>query len=157
MRRSYVKRTRIPATAQAVFDWHEHPDAFKQLTPPWERVRVLRRQGGIRDGASLSLLVGPMPFALRWDLRHHSYRYGSEFTDEQVAGPFKVWRHTHRMIPEGDEACVLEDAIDYELPFGRIGHCLGGAYIRSKLNRLFTFRHDVTRQQFAPTSKASTT
>ena len=36
-----VKRTRIPAPAAEVFQWHDRPDAFEQLTPPWESVRVV--------------------------------------------------------------------------------------------------------------------
>jgi ligand-binding SRPBCC domain-containing protein len=63
-RDTFVASTRLPASARAVFDWHEAPGAFERLTPPWERVRVLRHEGGIRDGARVSLLVGPWPLSL---------------------------------------------------------------------------------------------
>jgi len=46
----FVRRSRIPAPAATVFHWHDRPDAFEQLTPPWERVRVVERTGGIADG-----------------------------------------------------------------------------------------------------------
>jgi len=67
----------------------------------WERVRVVRHEGGIRDGAQVSLRVGPAPFSLRWDLEHRDYQYGQSFTDVQVAGPFRYWKHVHRMISAG--------------------------------------------------------
>lgn len=68
MRRiTFVATTPLPASADAVFDWHEAPGAFERLTPPWERVRVVRHVGGIRDGAQVWLRVGPAPFSLRWD------------------------------------------------------------------------------------------
>ena len=38
----FVATSRIPASAEAVFEWHEAPGAFEQLTASWERVRVLR-------------------------------------------------------------------------------------------------------------------
>ncbi|MEO6235593.1 MAG: SRPBCC family protein [Vicinamibacterales bacterium] len=146
---TFVASSRIPASAEAVFDWHEAPGAFEQLTPPWERVRVVRQEGGIRDGAHVSLLVGPAPFSLRWDLEHRDYQHGRSFTDQQRSGPFRYWKHVHRMIPEGPDACVLEDTIEYELPLGRVGWLVGRLFVERKLRRLFAFRHDVTRRAFA--------
>ena len=145
---TFVATTRIPAPAGAVFDWHEAPGAFEQLTPSWERVRVLSHAGGIRDGARVSLLVGPAPFALRWDLEHRDYRPGRSFTDVQLKGPFRYWKHVHRMIPEGPHACVLEDTIEYELPLGALGRLVGKPFAQRKLKRLFAFRHAVTRRAF---------
>lgn len=138
----------IPASAREVFDWHEAPGAFERLTPPWERVRVLRHEGGIRDGAQVSLLVGPPPFALRWDLEHRDYQYGSSFTDVQVRGPFRYWRHVHKMIPQGPHACLLDDSIEFELPLGILGKVIGGPIARRKLTRLFEYRHAVTLRAF---------
>ena len=149
MRRiTFVATTPLPASAEAVFDWHEAPGAFERLTPPWERVRVMRHEGGIRDGAQVSLRVGPAPFSLRWDLEHRDYQYGQSFTDVQVAGPFRYWKHVHRMIPQGPQASVLEDTIEYELPFGTIGWLIGRPFVQRKLTRLFACRHEVTRQAF---------
>jgi len=149
MRRiTFVATTPLPASADAVFDWHEAPGAFERLTPPWERVRVVRHVGGIRDGAQVWLRVGPAPFSLRWDLEHRDYRHGRSFTDVQVAGPFRYWKHVHRMIPQGPDSSVLEDAIEYELPFGAIGWLVGRFFVQRKLKRLFAFRHAVSRQAF---------
>ena len=38
---TFAASTLIPASADAVFDWHEEPGAFQRLTPPREPVRVL--------------------------------------------------------------------------------------------------------------------
>ncbi len=71
------------------------------MTPPREPVRLLRHVGGIKDGARVSLRVGPWPFSLGWELAHRDYRF---------------WKHVHRMVPQGPDACLLEDTIEYELP-----------------------------------------
>lgn len=143
---TFAATSRIAASADTVFDWHEAPGAFARLTPPWERVRVLSHEGGIRDGARVSLLVGPAPFSLRWDLEHVDYQRGRSFTDIQRRGPFRYWKHVHRMIPDGPDACVLEDTIEYELPLGILGSLCGGWFVRRKLKRLFDYRHAVTRR-----------
>jgi ligand-binding SRPBCC domain-containing protein len=67
-------------------------------------VRVVTHEGGIRDGAQVPLRVGPKPFALRWDLEHRDYQPGRSFTDLQLAGPFRYWKHVHRMVPLGPQA-----------------------------------------------------
>jgi ligand-binding SRPBCC domain-containing protein len=54
------------------------------------------------------------------------------------------------MTPQGSQACLLEDTIEYELPLGAIGRLVGGPLVRRKLKRLFAYRHDVTRQAFEP-------
>lgn len=148
--KKFVKQTRIPASAEAVFAWHEAPGAFARLTPPWEKVRVLHHSGGIRDGADVRLLVGTMPFALRWDLTHCDYQAGRSFTDRQVQGPFKEWVHVHRMIPDGEDACLLEDHISYAVPGGPLAEWVADYIIKRKLARLFAYRHDVTRNAFLP-------
>lgn len=153
-RSTFVKSVFLPATADAVFDWHERPGAFERLTPPREPVRVLRHEGGIRDGARVSLRVGPWPFALRWELEHRDYQRGRSFTDVQISGPFKYWKHVHRMIPEGP-GCRLEDAIEYELPLGILGRLAGRLFVQPKLRRLFDYRHEVTRQAVAPQGRGA--
>lgn len=145
---TFVASSSIPASAEAVFDWHEAPGAFERLTPPWERVRVLSHEGGIRDGARVSLLVGPRPVSLRWDLQHQEYQHGRSFTDVQISGPFRYWKHDHRMMPQGEDSCVLEDTIEYQLPFGAIGRLCGRWLVQRKLTRLFRYRHAVTRRAF---------
>lgn len=149
-RHTFVASTLVDTSAEALFDWHEAEGAFERLTPPSEPVVVLRHVGGIRDGAQVSLKVGPWPFSLRWDLEHRDYQKGRSFTDQQVKGPFRYWKHVHRMIPQGDHQCLLEDRIEYELPFGALGSLIGRPIMQHKLKKLFAFRHEVTRRAFAP-------
>jgi len=52
--------------------------------------------------------------------------------------------------PDGHDACILEDVIEYELPFGAVGHVLGRPFVEWKLKRLFEFRHKVTRRALEP-------
>jgi uncharacterized protein len=147
---TFAKTLHLPASADAVFAWHEAPGAFDRLTPPNEPVRVLRHVGGIQDGARVSLQVGPWPFSWRWDLEHRDYQQGRSFTDVQVRGPFRYWKHIHRMIPHGPASCVLEDSIEYELPLGIAGRLVGRLFMQPTLKRLFAYRHAVTRRAFEP-------
>ena len=77
----------LPVSAEEAFAWHERPGAFERLIPPWERVTVLERSGGIREGArtAVSVRIGPARF--RWVAVHRDYVEGRRFVDEQVGGP----------------------------------------------------------------------
>jgi uncharacterized protein (TIGR01777 family) len=134
----------MPASAEALFAWHERPGAFMRLAPPWTPVR-LERFEGIRDGNRAVIRLGPGP-GLRWVAEHHDYVAGQQFCDRQVTGPFRAWHHTHRMEPLEDGTSRLIDDIYYEPPLGALGELLGHAAIRHQLARQFAYRHRITRQ-----------
>ncbi len=150
----FVRRSRIAAPAAEVFRWHARPGAFERLTPPWERVAVVEKTGGIEDGARAVLRMGAGPFAVRWVAEHHDYVEGAQFRDVQVSGPFARWEHTHRVAPDGPSACYLEDCIEYALPFGALGALFGGGLVRRRLARTFGYRHRVTAQDVAAHARA---
>lgn len=124
-----------------VFAWHERPGALERLTPPWADSRVIRREGGIRDGAEVELEVGVGPTTFRWHLRHRDFVEGQAFSDEQVSGPMKRWKHTHRFLPTEDGGTLLEDEVDFEAPLGFAGQAVVPSMVEHELDRLFAFRH----------------
>jgi len=153
---TFSRRSRIASPAAALFEWHKRPGAFERLSPPWEKVRVLERSGGIGPGDRLVVLVPVAPLVhSRWTVEHRDYIEGRQFRDVQLRGPFAHWVHTHRVEPEGPNASVLDDSIEYRLPLGPLGARFGAPLVRAKLERLFRYRHAVTaadltrHQQFA--------
>jgi uncharacterized protein (TIGR01777 family) len=142
---SFVRRTRIEAPAQDVFEWHKRPGAFERLQPPWEKVEVVERSGGIRDGDRVAIRSRLGPMWMRWTIEHRDYVEGEQFRDVQISGPFRKWEHTHRIISDGPNACTLEDDIIYEPPLGALGNMFGTRVVESKLDRMFQYRHAVTR------------
>ncbi|MFT4542831.1 MAG: ligand-binding SRPBCC domain-containing protein [Planctomycetota bacterium] len=143
-RYGFVARVELDATAEEVYDWHMLPDAFEQLTPPWEPIEVESKTATIEEEGSLvtiRLRVGP--FRPRWVSRHHDCIPGRQFCDTQIKGPFALWEHKHSFIPNGDGS-ILEDHIEYALPGGQVAHWLAGWFVRRKLKRMFDYRHQVT-------------
>lgn len=141
---SFVFETLLDAAALDVFNWHARPGAFERLVPPWQRVRVLERSGGIRDGDRVELLVGAGLLRTRWQLEHREYEVGRQFCDVQVRGPFAHWVHRHEFVPVEAGRCLLRDEIHYGLPGGAVGAALGERRIRRTLQRVFRYRHRTT-------------
>jgi len=66
----FQMRTHIEVPAEAVYAWHARPGALERLTPPWERVVVEERTGGVEDGARVVLRVNAGPITMRWIALH---------------------------------------------------------------------------------------
>jgi ligand-binding SRPBCC domain-containing protein len=147
----FHKRTRLGAPAARVFAWHQSPDALTKLIPPWEKVTVEQAPASLGNGDRAVLVIRNGPVKLRWVAEHHGFadrgEQGGEFTDTQVSGPFKSWTHRHLVEADGPGACWLDDRIEYELPLGWIGRMGGGGMTARKLDRMFEFRHRITREQ----------
>lgn len=132
-----IRTCELPFSAEAVFRWHTLPGAMERLTPPWEDVRVESREGGIADEGRIRLGVRQGPKRFTWELRHTAYEEGRLFRDEQVSGPFRSWRHSHRFVPLDDTRCRLEDEVEWAMPLGGVTD----AFVTRSLERLFDFRH----------------
>lgn len=145
IRRSFAARSKVRATARELFAWHDRPGALERLLPPWERVEVLERTGGIRDAGRVRMRMRAGPFRLEWLALHGDFEEGRSFTDEQASGPFARWRHTHLFEDLGEGESSLEDTIEYALPLGRLGDLLGRRAVERRLARMFAHRHEVTR------------
>jgi uncharacterized protein (TIGR01777 family) len=133
----------FPASADVVFGWHERPGAFERLNPPWAPVRIVKKDAGIRDGARVSLRVPFGPIGIPWDLEHRGYVQGREFSDVQIRGPFRSWKHRHIIEPKGAELSVLHDKIEYQLPFNAISRIGKRLLVEHELERVFRYRHSI--------------
>lgn len=142
-----VFRSELPTAASDVYAWHERPGALERLLPPWQRVRVVRRQGaGVEKGVTVELELRLGPLRRRWLAVHGDNEPGRKFVDEQVRGPFARWLHEHRFEPLAGDASVLEDHVTYRLPLARLAEPVVGGAVRRSLERVFAFRHRRTRE-----------
>ena len=140
---TFVARSSIPAPADEVFAFHERPGALERLTPPYEHVQVLRREGTIRDGDRTVLRMKLGPLSRRWVAEHRDYQPGRQFVDVQIRGPFEVWEHVHRVEPAGPDASVMIDEVSWRLPLGALGKAVASSMVEKRLGRMFAYRHDV--------------
>ncbi|MHC4959385.1 MAG: TIGR01777 family oxidoreductase [Planctomycetota bacterium] len=130
--------------------WHDRPGAFERLAPPWEAIELLDQQGEVpQDGSRVTLRTRVGPLWTKWIAEHEAYQPGRGFRDVQVKGPFARWIHTHSFEPDGENASILTDRVEYALPGGAIGHMLAGKLVREKLEKTFEHRHATTASDLA--------
>jgi uncharacterized protein (TIGR01777 family) len=138
----------LPASPAELFAWHSREGAFERLSPPWQRVEVLDKQGGIESGATLLMRMKVGPIGVRWLARHGPACPPHVFSDVQEKGPFSYWSHLHRFA-DAAEGGALIDEVAWRPPLGRLGHLLTGWKFRRDFERLFRYRHRVTAHDLA--------
>src|SRR2546421_68915 len=121
---TFVTRVALPVPAADAFAWLERQGALARLSPPWEDVRVVEQHGTIHDGDRVVLTVAGT-FGKQIEHVHRDYVATKSFRDEQVRGLFARFSHTHEVIPSGNDACVMEDRLEYALPLGALGRTFG--------------------------------
>lgn len=141
----YRQSSLIDAPLEVVWGFHERPDVLQLLTPPWQPVEVIRREGGLGVGAISEFRLHVGPFPIRWIAHHTAYEALHYFVDTQVEGPFESWVHRHEFTVE-DGKTRLTDAIACSPPVSTLTEPLVGGWILAQLDRLFVYRHQVTRQ-----------
>jgi ligand-binding SRPBCC domain-containing protein len=149
----FIYRSRMPASAEEVFDFHAAPGALEKLTPPWEKSKVVARTGGIgQPGSRVTLRVSIGPVSQNWVAEHRECLPGRMFRDVMVRSPFPLWEHTHSFVPESETSSWLEDRVEFELPLGWLGKWMGSGYTRRRLERMFLWRHKAAAEELAARS-----
>ena len=133
---------RVPATLQAVREFHHDTSALKLLTPPPTIVQ-LHSIEPLAEGSTskFTLWVGPIP--LHWTAVHQDVT-DHGFTDVQTEGPAKKWEHTHRFVPVSDDETEVQEHIEYEHKPGAAGLLTRFLFAKPNLYFMFTYRKFMT-------------
>ena len=145
----FALESQFAASPEALFAFHERPDAFALLQPPWETVEILQPPTSLEVGTRVELKTRIGPFWKRIVAEHVAYEKGVSFEDVMLEGPFRYWHHRHLCLPGPDGGSRLRDEIEYVPPLGFLGRWLDPVAVRPRLRKMFRYRHEVTRQHLA--------
>lgn len=120
------------------------------LTPPFLRFRILTPMPvELCAGARLDYQLSLFGFRVRWRTRIADWQPGKRFVDEQEAGPYAFWRHTHEFEALGSST-LMRDTVDYAEPLGPLGAVAHVLFVRRTLDRIFDFRRDAVLRLLDP-------
>lgn len=146
MKHEFVKQSVLRASVESVFAFHERPDAFALLQPPWDPVEIVQPPTSLEVGTVVILKTKVGPVSVTIEAEHVAYEKNRRFEDVMRRGPFAFWHHKHLFL-EHDEGCVLRDEIAYTPPLGLLGRLAEPFAVRPRLEKMFAYRHDVTRRE----------
>jgi ligand-binding SRPBCC domain-containing protein len=124
-----------------VFPFFADARNLEAITPPVLGFRVMG-EGPIemRAGALIQYRLRLRGLSLDWLTRIDEWEPGARFVDSQLAGPYRLWHHTHTFERQGS-GTLMRDLVRYALPGWPLGE-LAAPLVRRELAAIFDFRRD---------------
>lgn len=147
----------IPADQARVWRFFATPVNLNDLTPPGLRFRILHDvPDQMFAGQIIQYRISPFPGVwLRWVTEITLIEEGVRFVDEQKAGPYKLWRHEHRFVPETGGVRMF-DEVTYEVGWSLFGWLAEKMWVNRQLREIFDYRTRRVEEIFAPATRAVT-
>ena len=143
---SFECRTASALPVEQLFDRARsidlHLDSQKQAG---ERAVKGVTSGLIGEGEEVTWRATHFGIPLTMTSRITAFDYPRSFTDEQVAGPFKAFRHLHDFAPTATGS-VMIDRVEFTAPLGVLGRAVERLFLARYLERLI-----IRRGQFLST------
>ena len=135
------REQRLPGTPDEVFPFFADAHNLEAITPPLLSFRVVTPQPiEMRVGTLIEYALKLHGLPIRWLTRIDDWTPGVRFVDSQLAGPYRLWHHTHEFEPDGDGATVMRDTVRYALPFWPLSEIAHALIVRRDLAAIFDFR-----------------
>lgn len=138
---------RIERPLEAVFPFFADPSNLEAITPPWLSFAVVSTSSAtIAEGTLIDYRLRVRGAPLRWRSRISLWEPPLRFVDEQVLGPYRLWRHLHSFEADG-AGTLVRDWVEYAAPGGALVQRL---LIAPDLERIFAYRARALSALFAP-------
>jgi ligand-binding SRPBCC domain-containing protein len=140
----------LPGTPEEVFPFFSDAYNLEQITPPWLRFGVLTpRPIEVEEGTLIDYRLRLHGLPLRWHTRITDWDPPHRFSDEQLSGPYRVWRHLHTFEPLEDGRTLARDRVEYRVRGGRWVQSLAQrALVERDLRAIFDYRRERLAEMF---------
>lgn len=133
---------RVPLQIDDVFPFFYDVLNLQRITPPELDFGILTpRPINIELGTMVDYRMKLFGFPFKWRSVISVWEPPRRFVDEQVSGPYRLWRHTHNFHPDGN-GTIVEDNVSYRLPLWPLGE-IAYPLVKAQLKRIFSYRQRV--------------
>ena len=102
---------------EETFEIFKNPYNLAKITPPWLNFRVVSERVEMRQGTEIEYGIRWLGVPMHWKSLISEYEPPYLFVDEQMKGPYKLWKHRHT-FEETPQGTKVGDQVDYALPLG---------------------------------------
>ena len=140
--------TFVPLPVERVFPFFADAENLERITPASLRFSILT-PGPIemREGARIDYRLRLLGIPFGWKTAITTWDPPREFVDEQLSGPYRVWRHRHG-FRSVDGGTSIEDRVEYALPLWPLGE-IAFPLVKLQLGIIFAHRQRAVRRLLA--------
>jgi len=136
----------FPQSPEELFAFFSNAANLDAITPPWLKFRTVTPGPIImRPGALIDYKLRVRGVPIRWRTRIAVWEPPERFVDEQLRGPYRLWKHEHTFEPR-DGGTLMRDRVQYAVPFSWLVHRL---LVRRDVERIFAYRAQKLNGRFA--------
>lgn len=137
----------IAIDSQFAFVYFSDPRNLEKITPPWLYFRLLDSENipALAENVEFHYRIRMLGIPFTWSSRIVDVHPSREFSDIQLSGPYRAWRHRHIFEPEGS-GTVIRDEVEYEIPLGPLGDLAHGLLVKNRLRNIFQYRSRAIRE-----------
>ncbi|MXX80759.1 MAG: SRPBCC family protein [Chloroflexi bacterium] len=144
-------------TAWAFFS---DPRNLAAITPPEMQFEITGDPPpDVHPGLIITYRLTPLPMLplrVSWATEITQVDAPHYFADDQIAGPYALWRHEHR-FREVDGSVLATDQVHWSLPLDPLSTPIAQLAVIPQLRRIFRYRAQVLRERFGNTDQLSAT
>tara|TARA_Y100000817_G_C16529620_1_gene399466 strand:- start:92 stop:502 length:411 start_codon:yes stop_codon:yes gene_type:complete len=123
------------------FDFFSKAENLNFITPPWLKFNIQTSLPiEMKHNTIIDYKLKLRYKDIHWRSIIELWDPPNSFVDKQLLGPYKYWRHLHKITRLSDQQTMVEDIVDYKLPFGFIGVLTNMFYVKKELIKIFTYR-----------------
>jgi ligand-binding SRPBCC domain-containing protein len=143
---------RFAGPPESIFDFFADAANLEAITPPWLHFRILTPLPVVMDSGTLidyQLRLHWIP--IHWRTKIAEWDPPHRFVDQQLQGPYRLWRHTHTFEPTPD-GTLMTDTVEYSVPGGRL---INRWFVEPDLNKIFAYRQQSLAKRLASSTPAT--
>ena len=139
---------RVPLHIEEVFPFFYDVLNLQRITPPELDFGILTPQPiKIELGTIVDYRMKLFGVPFKWRSVISVWEPPRRFVDEQVSGPYRLWKHIHNFYTDGD-GTIVEDDVSYRLPLWPLGE-IAYPLVRAQLRRIFSYRQQIILESMA--------
>ena len=133
----FISQQSFPVAREELFPFFTDVSNLERITPPWLAFRILTPLPiEMKSGSLIEYRLKLHGIPVRWRTRISEWNPPYNFTDEQLSGPYRMWRHEH-LFEEGDGGTLMTDRVTYS-HFG--GPLIERWLVRPDVEKIFDWR-----------------